>query len=317
MPGTVAALATSTLIRGSVRPGFADELLSLVGAAGDVRAGLLAVFERLVDEGAAAGVQWWAPAGDGCSLRQVLSAGQAYATSRGVPLGAAGAAVLVGEHAGGVEAMLTQVGVVVRHRWAAERLAEHAARLSRQNEALADSAALVAHDVRSALVSALVGDAPREALVRALGLVDSILEVARADAGDRRGGGGVASAADCVRQAVADLGGIDAEVVTNVADEFPMPAAALRVVLRNLLANAVAAGARRIHVSGLAQGNRWVLVVDDDGVGLDAPSGYATGAQLGLALCRRLVARYAGVLELKARAVRGARAVIVLNGAEG
>jgi signal transduction histidine kinase len=317
MPGTVTALATSTHARTPVRPGLEDELLRLVGAAADVRAGLVAMFGRLVGTGVVAGVQWWAPAGDGGSLRRELSVGQAYAAGHGVSLGTAGAVVMTGECGGGVEAMLARVGVVVQHRWAAERLAEHAARLGRQNEALADCAALVAHDVRSALVSALVSDEPREGLERALELVDSILEVTRADPGDGRGGGGVASVAECVRQAVADLGGVDAEVITSVTGEFPMPAAALRLMLRNLLANAVAAGALRIYVSGLARGNRRALVVDDDGVGLDAPVGYATGARLGLALCRRLVARSAGVLDLKPRAVRGTRAVIVLNGAEG
>ncbi len=37
----------------------------------------------------------------------------------------------------------------VHHRWTAEQLAEHAARLARKNEALEDFAALVAHDVKS------------------------------------------------------------------------------------------------------------------------------------------------------------------------
>jgi hypothetical protein len=44
--------------------------------------------------------------------------------------------------------------------------------------------------------------------------------------------------------------------------------------------------------------------------------GYATGAQLGLRLCRRLVERCGCVLELRPRAVRGTRAVIVAAGAE-
>ncbi|HEV8526087.1 MAG TPA: HAMP domain-containing sensor histidine kinase [Actinomycetes bacterium] len=205
-------------------------------------------------------------------------------------------------------------GWPVRHpRWTADQLAEHAARLARRNEALEDFAALVAHDIRSSLVSALLDDAPREGVKRALELVDSILEAVRAD----QAGGGAAAVADCVRQAIADLGDIRAEVITNVTGDIPMPPAALRLVLRNLLANAVAAGAHSIHVSAPASENRRALVVDDDGVGLGSTDGYATGARLGLALCHRLVARFGGALELRPRAAGGTRAVIVLTGADG
>jgi two-component sensor histidine kinase len=59
-----------------------------------------------------------------------------------------------------------------------------------------------------------------------------------------------------------------------------------------------------------------MLVIDDDGVGLASGDRYATGAQLGLRLCRRLVERCGGKLELRPRAVRGTRAVIVVAGAE-
>jgi signal transduction histidine kinase len=201
----------------------------------------------------------------------------------------------------------------VHDRLTAERLAEHAARLARKNEALEDLAALVAHDVKSSLLSALMSDEPRKALLGALEIVDSILAATRADRAD----GGSAQGADCVRQAVADLGDLRAEVITTVTGECPIPPAALRIVLRNLLANAVAAGAGRIFVSSIARGDRRVLVVvDDDGVGLGPTDRYATGGQLGFALCRRLVARFGGVLELKPRAGGGARAVLVLDGAD-
>ena len=200
----------------------------------------------------------------------------------------------------------------VHHRWTAEQLAEHAARLARKNEALEDFAALVAHDVKSSLLSSLRSDEPRQVLTRALEIVDSILEATRAEGAD----GGAAQGADCVQQAVADLGDIRAEVITTVTGEFPIPPAVLRLVLRNLLANAVAAGAGRIHVSAFARGDRRVLVVDDDGVGLGSTDRYATGAQLGLTLCRRLVARFGGGLELKPRAGGGTRAVLVLNGTD-
>jgi signal transduction histidine kinase len=119
-----------------------------------------------------------------------------------------------------------------------------------------------------------------------------------------------------VQQAIDDLGDIDTEIVASATGEFPVPPEALRIVLRNLLANAVAAGADQIHVSALARGDQRILVIDDDGVGLESTTGYATGAQLGLRLCRRLVERCGGMLELRPRAVRGTRAVIVAAGAQ-
>jgi signal transduction histidine kinase len=194
-----------------------------------------------------------------------------------------------------------------------EQLAEHVARLARKTEALDDFAGLVAHDVKSSLLAALRDEDPREGLTRALELVDSILVAVRTD----HAGTCVARLADCVQQAIADLGESRIEIVTNVTGQFPIPPDALRLVLRNLLANAIAAGAERIHVSALARGEQRILVVDDDGVGLAATDGYATGAQLGLRMCRRLVERCGCALELRPRAVRGTRAVIVAAGAEG
>jgi signal transduction histidine kinase len=193
-----------------------------------------------------------------------------------------------------------------------EQLAEHVGRLARKTEALDDFAGLVAHDVKSSLLDALLDEDPRQGVVRALGLVDSILEAVRTDLA----ASGVSRVADCVQQAIDDLGDIDTEIVASATGEFPVPPEALRLVLRNLLANAVAAGADQIHVSALARGDQRILVIDDDGVGLESTTGYATGAQLGLRLCRRLVERCGGMLELRPRAVRGTRAVIAVAGAQ-
>ena len=194
-----------------------------------------------------------------------------------------------------------------------DQLVEHVTRLARKTEALDDFAGLVAHDVKSSLLSALRDENPREGLMRTLELVDSILEAVRAD----QGGTVVARLADCVQQAIADLGDSHTEIVASVTGEFPIPPEALRLVLRNLLANSIAAGAERIHVSALARGDQRMLVVDDDGVGLASTSRYATGAQLGLRLCRRLVERCGCALELRPRAVGGTRAVIVAAGVKG
>jgi signal transduction histidine kinase len=192
-----------------------------------------------------------------------------------------------------------------------EQLAEHVGRLARKTEALDDFAGLVAQDVKSSLLDALHHEDPRQGVVRALELVDSILEAVRTDFA----ASGMSRVADCVQQAISDLGEVDTEIVASATGEFPVPPEALRLVLRNLLANAVAAGAVQIHVSALARGDQRILVIDDDGVGLESTTGYATGAQLGLRLCRRLVERCGGMLELRPRAVRGTRAVIVAAGA--
>jgi signal transduction histidine kinase len=199
-----------------------------------------------------------------------------------------------------------------KHMSTEEQLAEHVTRLARKTEALDDFAGLVAHDVKSSLLTALRDEDPRAGLTHALELVDSILEAVRAD----QAGTGMARLSDCVQRAITDLGDRHTEIVASVSGEFPIPPDALRLVLRNLLANAIAAGAERIHVSSLARGDQRILVVDDDGVGLASTDGYATGAQLGLRLCRRLVERCGCALELRPRAVRGTRAVIVAAGAE-
>ncbi len=89
----------------------------------------------------------------------------------------------------------------------------------------------------------------------------------------------------------------------------------LRVILRNLLRNAVAAGARRVDVAAVRTSGSWRLIVDDDGVGLAAVDSYTAGSGLGLSLCRRIVGRYGGVLELAPRPADGTRATLQPAGA--
>jgi signal transduction histidine kinase len=193
-----------------------------------------------------------------------------------------------------------------------DQLAVHAARLARQNEALDDFTGIVAHEVKSALLQALLSDEPRAGLRHALELVDTILDAVRASQADND----VIAVDQVVQQTLSDLGTVDANIMASAAGTFPLPPAALRLVLRNLLANALAANAHNIHISTLGCGKQRLLVVDDDGVGLDAPDGYVTGDQLGLALCRRLVARFGGSIELKPRSAAGTRAVISVSGAD-
>jgi signal transduction histidine kinase len=307
LPGHVAVRPTRVR---PLRSALDDDLLQAVTAAEDLRVGVANAVTVLRRDYAIGGVEWWTPAANGASFQVGSSSGDAVGPRVAVSIGAAGTIVLVGDSAARVEPAVVRLRPLLHHWWTAEQLAVHVSRLARKTEALEDFAALVAHDVRSSLLSVIDSDASGESLSKALELVDSILAAARADGAV----GGQSLLADVVREAVADLGDTGAEVITSVAGHMPMPAASLRFVLRNLLANAVAAGASTIHVSALARGDRHVLAVADDGVGLGSPDGYASGAHLGVALCRRLLARFGGTLVLKRRGAVGTCAVIAFAG---
>jgi signal transduction histidine kinase len=293
--------------------GLQDELVYIAGAGEDVFSVLEDVGALLLRRGIVAGVEWRTKQVDGSSFHVELAAGDRTGPRATVSLGRVGRLVLYGHSAGDLVATLGILRPLLRLRSRGDQLAAHASRLARRTEALDDVAGLVAHDVRSSLIAALRDEDPREGLTRALDLVDSILEAARADLGSSR----IADIASCTQLAIADLGDPRSVIVSSAGGEFPMPSDALRLVLRNLLANAVAAGAKRVHVSLLARGGgRRMLVVDDDGVGLTSADLYATGSQLGLRLCRRLVERCGGALELRPRAIRGTRAVIIAKKGE-
>jgi hypothetical protein len=60
------------------------------------------------------------------------------------------------------------------------------------------------------------------------------------------------SVAESVAKAVEDLRA-DVDVTTDLQATLPVPPGALRVIPRNLLSNAVAAGARHVHVGAGAE----------------------------------------------------------------
>jgi signal transduction histidine kinase len=202
---------------------------------------------------------------------------------------------------------MTEAPLQLRRVRLEEELATHAARLARRNQALEDFAGLVAHDVRSSLLAALRCDEPRDGLARSLDLVDSILDAVRAE----HAHGETDSVAACARQALDDLRPGSTNLVMEAGDRFPMPSDALRVALRQLFANAVAAGATSIRVTTAVGNGCETLIVDDDGCGLGSTASYTAGAGLGLRLCRRLLARFDATLELVPRPVGGTRARIV------
>jgi signal transduction histidine kinase len=304
-------IVTEWLVADATPKLFHSDLFVVAAEASDLRGALVAVVDLLLRQRAVAGVEWWAPAEDGASFRREFGHGSTVGARTPCPLGAAGALVLIGPRAPGLEAAVARLGRLVHHWWLAERLADHAARLARRNSALEDSAALVAHDVRSALTAALRSGRVHEGVRRTLDIVDSIAGATHADEVQQHAG----STHEAVRNAVADVADPGLEVRTSGAGQLPLPPDVLRAVLRNLVANAAAAGARTIHVSTDTREGRSTLTVDDDGSGLGSGSTYRTGSRVGLALSRRLLARFGGWLDVSPHPVRGTRAVLGVSGA--
>jgi signal transduction histidine kinase len=287
-----------------------DGLIVAFAMAADVSDGVRRVAATLRRAGAVAGAEWWVPAERGGSLVLRASEGSRSGRRTAIPIGPAGTLVVVGARSEpAVTQALTGLIPVLRRRWSEERLAQHASLLARRAEALEDFAALVAHELKAPLQAALLADDAASGAAVALQLVDSVLEAVRSDDAPEDS----AVSAECLRAALGDIGPVDAEVVSNLPERFPLPPAALRLVLRNLLRNAVAAGAVHISVWGIAATERSTLVVDDDGVGFDA-SGYTAGERLGLRLCERLLAPRGGELQLRSMASGGTRASVTVTG---
>lgn len=290
-------------------PGMPVEFRVVVelATAPDVETGMASVVTLLRHALGPARVEWWARGEDG-ELRLAVSDGAGLGVGRRFPLGLGGEVVVVGRCHPRLASALTGLSPVLRRRCVEERLACATTALARRNQALEEFAALVAHELTTPLHAALVaGDASGE-LARALELVDSLLDAAR-DAHERPS----ASTAACLDQALDDLGAVNLDVTARVTADLPLPEASLRIILRNLLRNAIAAGAMCVHVSVVRSAASSRLLVLDDGVGLGAARGYATGSGLGLSLCREIAGRYGGVLELAPRPAGGTRAMLQLK----
>ena len=278
-----------------------------LATADDVASGLARVVAMIRHSSGAECVEWWAPGSDG-GLELIAADGDGRGRCTDIPLERGGLLVVFG---GWVDPRLSSslapLMRIIRRRSAEERLARTAMQLAQRNEALEDFAALVAHELKTPLHAALVADDPASSVEQALDLVDALLEAAQQEGRESRS----ASAAECLADAVQDLPA-EVEITSDLWTTLPLPQEPVRIVLRNLLANAVAAGARHIHVSVEQSSNSWRLLVDDDGVGLGDVDGYSGGSGLGLSLCRRIAARLGGVLELAPRTSGGTRATLEL-----
>jgi signal transduction histidine kinase len=290
--------------RDSIEP----DLVLALATADDLASGLDAVVGRIRRDSGATRAEWWAEDEDG-ALELVAVDGIARGGCHSLPLGPAGVFVLHGGRLDRqVESTLNSLAPIIRRRAAEERLARTTIQLAHRNEALEDFAALVAHELKAPLETALVADDPSRSVEDAILLVDALLEASRSGPADET----FASVAECLEPAAEDLR-VEIEITADVATALPLPPAALRVILRNLLSNAVAAGAGHVHVTAVRSSFSWRLVVDDDGVGLAAIDRYDAGSGLGLSLCRRIAARFGGALELAAGPSGGTRATLTFT----
>ena len=280
------------------------ETILALAVADDLESAMAEVVESSRRATAAAGVEWWA-IGDGGTPELVASVGSVGGRRRMLPLRGAGTFVFHGGRVDPrIESVLARLAPIIRRRAAEGGVARAAMQLARRNEALEDFAALVAHELKNPLHAALVADDPSGPVEDALDLVEALLEAAQTESDEPM----FVSARDSLDRAVEDLGS-QLRITTDLATTLPLTASALRLILRNLLSNAAAAGACHVHVAAVRSSRTWRLVVDDDGVGLDDVDGYASGSGLGLALCRRVADRFGGFLQLVPGSV-GTRAIL-------
>jgi signal transduction histidine kinase len=287
------------------RDALEHDVVLVLATADDLASAMDRVVASVHRSAGANRVEWWTTGDDG-----VPRLGAAIGIVRGapleLPLGAAGKVVVFGGRVErDVESALTTAAPIIRRRAAEERLERTAIDLARRNQALEDFAGLVAHELKNPLHAALVADDASRHVEDALDLVESLLEAAGSAPTDRV----FVSPCESVGQAVEDVGA-DVEITTDVQASLPLPPGPLRVILRNLLSNAVAAGAHHVHVAAVHSSHAWQLLLDDDGVGLAQTDRYAAGSGLGLSLSRRIAGRFGGDLELVPRASGGTRAIL-------
>jgi signal transduction histidine kinase len=275
---------------------LSGELLEAVAFAEGAAAGMRRVVDRVRRETRAAGVQWWGAGEDG-ALTRIATSGTARGERVTVPLERAGVLMIHGGRLGdALESALTYIAPVIRRRVNEEQLARAAAQLARRNEALDEFAALVAHELKTPLQGALAAEDPTASIGQALDLVEMLLTAAQTGPpGDVS-----TDVADCLDLAVRSLNS-QVAVTSDLQVTVPLPPGPLFVILRNLLSNAAAAGARNVHVRTERSFRCVRLLLEDDGAGLGAGHDYATGSRVGLPLCRQIAARSGGVLELASR----------------
>ena len=134
-------------------------------------------------------------------------------------------------------------------------------------------------------------------------LVETLLALARGQAGEPADAG--AAVGRVLHDLRVDLELLETEVVAGELPVVPIPQGLLETVLRNLVSNALEAGAARIEIFARPDGT---ICVSDDGPGVpleqatrifDVYSSKFGGAGLGLTLCREIVRRRGGDIWLE------------------
>jgi signal transduction histidine kinase len=175
-----------------------------------------------------------------------------------------------------------------------------------------DFVSLLAHELRTRLkvTERALASAGEEGVDTALEntqmvqeLVETLLELARGPAGES-GDAGLAMRS-VLEDLRADLAFLEAEVVAGKLPVVALPQGLLQTVLRNLIANALEAGASTVEVFARSDST---ICVSDDGPGVRAEkatrifgvySDKFGGAGLGLTLCREILRRRGGDLWLE------------------
>ena len=297
---TVSALAQT--IEAPASPQLDYALVLDLASASDLCSGLARVLSRARVASGAARVEWWE------SDRFVAADGLGAGRQSRFDLGTFGTFVFYGgnldfELAAGLQAL----SPLLRRLRADETLVAKASELLRRNELLDEFAGLVAHELKTPLHEALLAEDASQPLHEALDLVDALLRTAR----DARRLDSAESPVDSLESVIRELGSraADLAVTSDLAASLPITVGALRIILRNLLTNALAAGARHVHVANL---DSRTLIVDDDGVG-PAGDSYESGSGLGLELIRRIAGTFGARIELTARLHGGTRAQLVFG----
>jgi signal transduction histidine kinase len=303
-------VASSNIVEFPVPDGFerrvsVQEVGLALATADDFPAVLTHLVDWLQRRAEVSRAEWWGRGGDGAP-ELVAAAGPPHATRHTVPMGPAAELVLHGRRLDpGVVSELSALRPILRRRVAEEQLTRTAMQLARRNEALEDFAALVAHELKTPLHAALIADDPSVLVEQALNLVDALLQAARDDSPDRTS----ASVAESLDLAAEDLA-VEIAITSGGGMTLPLAAGALRVILRNLISNAIAAGAHHVDVTAERSTGSLRLLVDDDGNGLVDIHRYAHGSGLGLSLSRRIARRFGGRLQLTPRPSGGTRATL-------
>jgi two-component system osmolarity sensor histidine kinase EnvZ len=181
-------------------------------------------------------------------------------------------------------------------------LVDELARLARAYGESQAFVSLLAHELRTRLkvtewALCCAGEAglgtARENTRSVQELVETLLQLARGQAGEPADtGAAVRRVLDDLRT---DLELLEIEVVVGELPPSPLPQGLLETVLRNLLSNALEAGASRVEVYARLDST---ICVSDDGLGVPpeqaatifgSHSGKPGGAGLGLTLCREIL----------------------------